>query len=273
MLQLLSELDQLEGETRLVCEGLEQLEVPLVVRAQVTDPLADQKRAEDTGVPSQRRHHGVARLGNPEQLPQPRAAPRPSEQESFALADRPQDGGLGERALDRLQHFGHVARPQRRPQGLAVAVGGEQDDLGHVCPKDVARLAEQGHECLVDLRRGAHLSRRVVEELEALVLLALADVHPVGEEQRRRRQHEQPAEGRVPPEERNADQREARVRDRDRQTELHGGGEVLDAQLALRSARSRGRSSTMLTTEVVPVAAKTAVRSRVESPPSSRPSA
>ena len=232
MLQLLAELDQLERETRLVREGLEQLEVPLVVRAKVTDPFADQQRAEDTGVSAQRSHHGVARLGDPEEPPQPRAAPRASEQESFALADRPQDGGLGERALDGLQHFGRVARAQRRPQGLAVAVGGEQDDLGHVCAKDVACLAEQGHERLVDLRGRAHLTRRVVQELEALVLLALPDVHPVGEEQRRRRQHEQPAEGRVPPEEGHADQREARVRDRDRQPELHRGGEVLDPQLA-----------------------------------------
>ena len=67
-----------------------------------------------------------------------------------------------------------------------------QEDLGDLGPEHVAGVVEQRDERRVELRRVLQDPARLVEQLQALVLLALGDVGAVGEEQRHERDDQQP---------------------------------------------------------------------------------
>ena len=124
-------------------------------------------------------------------------------------------------------------RPRRR--GSRV-----EEDLGPLGPEHLAGVVEQGDDRRVELRRVLEDPAGLVEELEPLVLLALREVGPVGEEDGHERDEQEPQEARVEPEDRHGEQRQARVGDRHQAAELDHLGQLLELRRAARQ-RDRGR--------------------------------
>ena len=115
-------------------------------------------------------------------------------------------------------------RQQALVDGL---VAWPQQHLGALGAEHLAGVLEQGGERRVELGRVLEDPARLVQQLEPLVLLALRDVRPIGEEHRQQRDDEQGEQQRVQPQHRHGQQREARVGDRDQPAELDHLGQLL----------------------------------------------
>ncbi len=127
-----------------------------------------------------------------------------------------------------------------RPKRFAALAPSVESDLGDLRPEHRPGVVEQRDEGRVELRRVLHDPARLVEQLQALVLLALGDVGAVREEQRREGHDQQPDGQRVDPHDGDGEQRQARVGERDHAPELEHLGQLLELRRAA-GQRDRGR--------------------------------
>ena len=117
-----------------------------------------------------------------------------------------------------------VSGPSAEPDELAQSARstlriGEQQELGPLGPEHLAGMVEQRRDRRVELGRVVEQSTRLVEQLEPFVLLALADVGPIGEEHDGRRHGEQEDRPRVDLDDHDREQRQAGVGHRDHRAE------------------------------------------------------
>ena len=87
-----------------------------------------------------------------------------------------------------------VALDRRRPQGVLAGGARVEEDLGALGPEHHPGVLEEGHDRRIELRRVLQDPARLVQELEPLVLLALGEVRPVGEEDGEQGDDEEPTE-------------------------------------------------------------------------------
>ena len=118
-----------------------------------------------------------------------------------AAAERPVEGDragapleqvthlVGDLGVDRLHQLAVAAGPHQGAQ-RRILLGAEQDDLGQLGPEGLHRAHQESFERVGYLARARQRAVGLVEELEALVALALGQVGAVGREQRHRG-HEQ----------------------------------------------------------------------------------
>ena len=90
--------------------------------------------------------------------------------------------GIVERGPDRLHHVDRLGGSDARPQDVLTLDLRQERNLGDLGPEHLAGVVEQGHECPVHLRTALHDPGRLVQHLEAFVLLTLRDVRSVGDE-------------------------------------------------------------------------------------------
>ena len=161
---------------------------------------------------------------------------RQVDEPALALGDRADQDRIVEGRPDRLHDLDRVAGPDLAAQDLVALVPRQQPDLGDVGPEHLAGVVEQRDERGVELRAALEDPRRLVEQFDALVLLALRDVGPIGQRRGDRRQDEQPDRCRVRPQDGQGHQREARVRQRDDDPDLEhlGDAPVLGGPLGQR---------------------------------------
>ena len=232
----------LERDACVVGERLEQIQVLLAERADHAEAVCEHDRADHAVLAGKHREHRVRHEAAVEVAPKRLRAERPLEPHCGAVSVDEVAQFVRDLVVDRLHHLAVVARPQGRAE-RRTAVGAEQHDLGELGAERVERLPEQALQGLNDLRRARERARRLVEELEALVALALEKVGAVGEEDRDRGHEQQGDRPRV-----------GRDDDRPREGEARVGGahdEVHHEHLAERSqverrprtGRSRGRSA------------------------------
>lgn len=140
---------------------------------------------------------------------------------------------VGDRRVERLHHVARIAGSERRAQ-RGVALGREQDDLGDLGAERLDRAGEQPLERDDDLGRARQRAGRLVEELEALVALALGGVGAVGQEDGHERDDEQRQRAHVVGDDHGAGEPEARVRRRDGEVHREHAPERLRPDQALR---------------------------------------
>ena len=136
--------------------------------------------------PGQRRDH---RVGHPARLQvalQAAAAERPVERDRAAAALEQVAHLVGDLGVDRLHQLAVAAGPEQGAQ-RRILLGAEQDDLGQLGAERLERADQQAFQRVGDLARARQRAVGLVEELEALVALALGQVGAVGGEQRHRR--------------------------------------------------------------------------------------
>ncbi len=221
--------------------GGERLEQPQVGVGEVADDagaVGEQHRAHHARLPRQHREH---RVRDPALL-------QVAAQAHAAAAGRDAGDGLvvvdqraqlvGDRGVDRHHLVAHVAGAVRGAQ-RRVALGGEQDDLGDLGAERLDRAREQALERADDLRRARQRARGLVEELEALVALALGGVGAVGEEDGDERHDQQRQRARVVDDDHGGGEAEARVGRGDREVHQQHAAERLGAEPAL-GERDRG---------------------------------
>ena len=160
-------------------------------------------------------------------------------EERPAARGRSGDGARGRR------HRPRAPSPSGAPSWLAVvsrpvvaAVAGPQEELGALGAEHLAGMLEQCAEGGVELRRVLEDPARLVEQLQALVLLALGDVRAIGEEHRDDGHDEQGQQRGLHPQDRDREQREAGVGDRHELPELDHLDELLELR---RTAPHRDR--------------------------------
>ena len=139
---------------------------------------------------------------------------------ALPLGDRADEDRIVEGRPDRLHDLDRVAGPDLAAQHLVARVPRQQPDLGDVGPEHLAGVVEQRDERGIELRAALEDPRRLEQQFDALVLLALRDVRPVGERRGDRRQDEQPDRFGVRPQDGQRHQGEARVRERDDDPDL-----------------------------------------------------
>ena len=127
---------------------------------------------------------------------------REVDQAALAFGHGADEQRIVERRADRLHDLDPVARPDLAAQDVVAFVARQQPDLGHVRAEHLAGMIEQAHQRGVELRAPLQDPGRLVQELDALVLLALRDVGAIGQRRGDRRQHEQPDRLRVRPQRR-----------------------------------------------------------------------
>ena len=107
---------------------------------------------------------------------------------ALPLGDRAHEDRIVEGRPDRLHDLDRVAGPDLAAQHVVALVPRQQPDLGDVGPEHLAGVVEQRDERRIELRAALEDPRRLVQQLDALVLLTLRDVRPVGERGGDRRQ-------------------------------------------------------------------------------------
>ncbi len=231
----LLELAVLEGDRRLVGEGLEEAEIVLVEARAFGQPVGHRHRADQPGLGDQRADHRLA-----DGRTRARSLSGDGAEEPLALGG---DAGM-DRVVRGDLHRHHRRRDlvldRRRPKRLAALAASVEGDLGDLRPEHRAGVVEQRDERRIELRRVLHDPARLVEQLEAVVLLALGDVGAVGEEERRQRHDQQPDGQRVDPHHGDREQRQARVGEGDHAPELEHLGQLLELRRAT-GQRDRGR--------------------------------
>ena len=146
---------------------------------------------------------------------------------------------LGHLVVDRLHQLAVRARAEQRAD-RRVVVGAEQDDLGELGAERLQRAREQSFQRVGDLARARECAVGLVEELQALVALALGEVRAVGDEQGRAGDHEQRQRLRVGRREHRGAQSQARVAHRHEQVHEQHPPDGAHADHALRQ-RDRTR--------------------------------
>ena len=229
----LLELAVLEGDRRLVGKRLQQPQVVVVERGPLGQPVGDGHRADHPGLAHQRRHHGLADRAT---VVVASDGPRKNARRS---ASRRTVTGSSASQGDGHHHLRSAAMEGGRPQGAGTAASLEQH-LGDLGPEHVAGVVEQRDERGVELRRVLEDPARLVEQLQPFVLLALGDVGAVGEEHRDQRNDEEHDRARVDPHDRDREQGEAGVGQRDHRPEPDHLRQLLELRRAARQ-RDRGR--------------------------------
>ena len=233
--QRLLELAVLEGDGGLVGEGLEEAQVVVLELRALGQPVGDRQRADRGRLAAERRDHrpldqqgpAAGRLvGRREERPPGR--------------DRPLDVGLlGDRSTGTITSL-RPSCERSRPEDLVRVGTRVEDDLGQLGPEHLPGVVEQGEQSHVELRRVLEDPAGAVEHLEPLVLLALGDVRPVGEEEGDQGQGQEPDAARVVPQDRHRQEGQARVGDRHEAAELDHLGQLPELR---RAARQGDRAS------------------------------
>ena len=245
--QRLLELAVLERDRRMARQRLEQVHLVEIEGADVAQPIGDHDRAHHPRLADQRRHHrvaisvgtgrlGVRRIGGV-------GAARGTvdrEHQRPAVVDHLLQQRVVEVGADRVHRADLAARSHRRAQDLLAPPGRQEGDLGDLGPEHRADVAQQREQRAVHLGIALEDLRRLVEHLQAAVLLALGDVGAIGEEGGRDRDREQ--RDRVGPvrRDRHGQERQARVGRRDDDPGLHHLGHAPELRRAL-GERDRGR--------------------------------
>ena len=113
---------------------------------------------------------------------------RQVDQPALPLGDRAHEDRIVEGRPDRLHDLDRVAGPDLAAQHLVARVPGQQPDLGDVGPEHLAGVVEQRDERRIELGAALEDPRRLEQQLDALVLLTLRDVGPVGQRRGDRRE-------------------------------------------------------------------------------------
>ena len=213
-------------------ERLEQPQVGVGEVAHDAGAVGQQHRADDARLAREHREHRVRDAALLEVAAQAQAARRGGDaRDGLVVVDQRQQL-VGDRGLDRRHDVARVARAvggaQRR-----VALGGEQHDLRDLGAERLDRAREQALEGADDLGRARERAGRLVEELEALVALALGGVGAVGEEDGDERDDEQRQRARVVGDDDSAGEAEARVGGGDREVHQEHAPERLRPDQAL----------------------------------------
>ena len=201
--QRLLEVAVLEGNRRLVGEGLQQAEVIVAERCPLRQAVGDDHRADDLRLAAQRADHVPVQ--------------RPS-RSRVSCMNGPVD--VGRRSwsgiLQGVGWWGWTSGSRschdlaRRPS--ASADRGYRTTSATSARNIVRAWLSSATSVEIDLRRQLQDPRGLVQELEPFVLLAFGDVRLVGDEDHHEREHEQPEHDRVQPQDRHREQRQARIR-------------------------------------------------------------
>ena len=203
----------LEGDRGVVGERLEELEVLRLERADVAQRVGHQQGPDEGRLAEQRRDEGLA----------DRVAARPSSVASPAgrSTRRPwrsvtartrigssRAGPTGSMTISAL------AGPDLAAEDVVALPARQQADLGDVGPEHLASVVEQRDERGVELRAALQDPGRLVQQLDALVLLSFRDVGAIREGRGHDGQGEEPDRGRIRPQDGERQEGEARVRQR-----------------------------------------------------------
>ena len=145
----------------------------MVERAHDPEPVREHDRADHALLAGQRGDHRVGDPAGLEVALQAPASERPVERERAGAAALEQVAQpVGDVGVDRLHQLAVAARAEHRAQ-RRVVLGAEQDDLGDLRPERLERADEQALERVGDLTRARERAVGLVQELQALVPLAL----------------------------------------------------------------------------------------------------
>ena len=202
----------------MVRERLEELEVFRLERADVAQGVGHEERADERRLAGERRDQRLAAV------PACRAVRsfdrRQVDEPRLALGDGTDQDRIIQRESDRLHHHDRVAGPDLTAQDLIALMARQKADLGHIGPEHLSGVLEQRHDRGIELRAALEDPGRLEEQFDALVLLAFGDVRAIGESRSDGRQDEQPGRSRVVPEDSQAHEREACVRQGDDDADL-----------------------------------------------------
>ena len=242
--QRLLELAVLERDRGLVGERLEEAQVVVGEGRALGQAVGDQDRADHAGLAAERRDHRLADR-------RPAAARRLTGRRRTRAAPPGPGARIGSSgaSLSGTIVVGGSRLGSRRPQRVAVRRRAGTGRPRPARPGTSSRAwSSSATMRRIELRRVLEDPAGLVEELEPLALLALGHVRAVGEEHGHERDDEQPEQARLDPQDRDGEQGQARVRDRD-QRRRTGSSRAASGTAARRpTARSRWRSASALTT-------------------------
>ena len=216
------EVAVLERDGDLVPERLEEEQVVLPERRPLGEAVRDEQRADQLGLAAERADHALA---------DPRVAIR-LEEERAGRGDDERVQPPGRLGVERHHHLGLAVLLRRRPEGVRAVDARVEHDLGELGAEHGPGVVEDRDDRGVELRRVLEDARRLVQELQALVLLALRQVRAVRDEDDAERDREQRQEQRVALHDHDREQREARVRERDHDPEPEHLGQLLELRRA-----------------------------------------
>ena len=196
------------------------------------EAVGEHDRADHAVLAAQHAEHAVAdlALGEIGRDPGRERVDRARRARRRPPAQRAQRGGGA--GVDGRHRLARGARAEAGAQRRA-AVGGEQDHLGLLGPEGLQRALEQPVERVRDLGGFRQRAVGLVEELDLLVPLALADVGAVAEEGDQDRDRQQRGGGRPLDPEDAADQRHRGARDRDHEVHAEHLADLVAGDAAL----------------------------------------
>ena len=204
----LLQLAVLQGNCGMAGQRFEQLQVVTVEGTELAQPIGDDHDPHQAGLANER---------CVDRIPEAPPAGRPAywifagNEEGPAFGHALHETVVGEDRPHRLHHRHGLARPDGGPQNFRAFLLGKQRDLRHLRPEHPAGMIEQRHQRPVDLRAALQDAGRLVEHLEAFVLLALGEVGPICHEDGRDRDGEQKGRSRLDEEDGDHEQGQARI--------------------------------------------------------------
>ena len=212
LLQRLLQPTVLQGDRGVIGEGLEELEVLRLERADVAQRVRDQHGPDQGRLAQERRHERLA-----DRVPPAFFGRFPGgqvDEAPLSLGHRADQDRVVEGRPDRLHDDQRAAGAHLAAEDVVALPARQQADLCDVRPEHLPSVLEQRDERGVELRAALQDAGRFVEELDALVLLSFGDIGAIRQGRGHDGQGEEPDRGRIRPQDGEGQEGEARVRQR-----------------------------------------------------------
>ena len=197
----------------MVGKGLQEAQVIRPIWADVTRPIGDREHSDHAALAEQRRDGQVADALLREMRSQPFVRDGTHQPKPAGLRRNPSPDALARIELGLLDRFEVLLAVEHNPEGRLL-VERKHKDLRPLGSEHLPRLPQECLDDVIEVRDLVQRSSGLVEDLEALMLLADAAVDAIGADHHPRHHDRQPNRVRSDPENRHRHQGDAGVEER-----------------------------------------------------------